>query len=156
MGAVRRFAASAAAATAAVTLAPGPAPSSAPGHRREYGRGQIRFDGHGPEWWARAFRREHRRLVDIRARLHRSRDTSPVEAIRIVFGPYAGQAVAVAGCESRLSPYASNGQYQGLFQMGSSERARYGHGSTPLEQARAAYVYFWTSGRDWSPWTCKP
>ncbi|MBA2742694.1 MAG: hypothetical protein H0U46_11885 [Actinobacteria bacterium] len=88
----------------------------------------------------------------------------PDVAIEYVFGGYADQAKRVAACESGdtdgdLSPsvvYASNGQYQGMFQMGSSERSIYGHGSTPLEQARAAYAYFVASGRDWSPWACKP
>jgi len=88
----------------------------------------------------------------------------PDFAIEYVFGSYASQAKRVAACESGdtdgdLSPsvvYASNGQYQGMFQMGSSERSIYGHGSTPVEQARAAYAYFVDSGRDWSPWACKP
>lgn len=80
----------------------------------------------------------------------------PTEAIRFVFGEYAGEALKVVECESGGSTRAHNGQYLGLFQMGSSERARYGHGETPLEQARAAYRYFVTSGRDWSPWQCRP
>src|SRR5262245_35157929 len=81
-----------------------------------------------------------------------------VEIIRIVFGKYADQAVAVSRCETggTFSLYASNGQYLGLFQMGSSERARYGHGWNAWAQARAAYRYFVASGRDWSPWSCKP
>jgi hypothetical protein len=88
--------------------------------------------------------REARKLAD------------PWEAIRAVFGSYADQANAVASCESGHSVWAANGQYLGLFQMGSSERAIYGHGSTPLEQARAAHRYFVASGSDWSPWQCKP
>lgn len=82
--------------------------------------------------------------------------SEPVQAIRHVFGRYADQAIAVAWCESRHDRYASNGQYLGLFQMGSSERVTYGHGTTALEQARAAYRYFSRSGYDWSPWACKP
>jgi hypothetical protein len=81
---------------------------------------------------------------------------TPAVAIRIVFGSYAGQALAVASCESGHRTWAQNGQYLGMFQMGSSERALYGHGSTPLAQARAAWKYFVRSGRDWSPWSCKP
>jgi hypothetical protein len=73
-----------------------------------------------------------------------------------VFGSYWQQAVAVARCESGLSVWAQNGQYLGLFQMGSSERSIYGHGSTPLAQAIAAHRYFVASGHDWSPWQCKP
>lgn len=69
---------------------------------------------------------------------------------------YCGQALRVAWCESRLNTEARNGQYRGLFQMGAWERRRYGHGSTAREQARAARRYFIASGRDWSPWECKP
>lgn len=80
----------------------------------------------------------------------------PRAAICSVFGPYCGEALAVARCESRLSTTARNGQYLGLFQMGSSERGLFGHGPTAYEQARAAHRYFVASGRDWSPWSCKP
>jgi hypothetical protein len=77
--------------------------------------------------------------------------------IRAVFGPrYDDQAVAVASCESGLSVWAKNGQYLGLFQMGSYARSRYGHGWNAWAQARAANHYFRDSGRDWSPWSCKP
>ena len=79
-----------------------------------------------------------------------------VLSIRYVFGEYAVQALAVAWCESRLSRHAHNGQYLGLFQMGSSERRIFGHGETFYEQAVAAHRYFVSSGRDWSPWSCKP
>ena len=78
------------------------------------------------------------------------------EAITYVFGPYAAQALRVAWCESRYSVWAQNGQYLGLFQMGSSARARYGHAWNAWAQAVSAYRYFIDSGRDWSPWTCKP
>jgi hypothetical protein len=77
-------------------------------------------------------------------------------AIRQVFGQYAQQALAVAYCESRYSVWAHNGQYLGIFQMGSSERRIYGHSYDAWGQARAAYRYFVASGRDWSPWACKP
>jgi hypothetical protein len=81
----------------------------------------------------------------------------PRQAICRVFeSRYCGEALRVARCESRLRTDASNGQYRGLFQMGSSERRRFGHGRTAIQQARAAHRYFVLSGRDWSPWTCKP
>jgi hypothetical protein len=77
-------------------------------------------------------------------------------AIEATFGAYASQAVRVASCESGLSVRASNGQYLGLFQMGSYARSRYGHGPGPWAQSRAAFNYFAASGHDWSPWSCKP
>lgn len=83
-------------------------------------------------------------------------NADPVVAICSVFGSYCSQAKTVAWCEGKYSPDAKNGQYLGTFQMGDYERATYGHGSTVLEQARAAYRYFVASGKDWSPWECKP
>ena len=81
---------------------------------------------------------------------------SPEKAICHVFGRYCKQALQVARCESGYQTNAENGQYRGLFQMGSSERQLFGHGGSALQQARAAYRYFVRSGRDWSPWSCKP
>jgi hypothetical protein len=102
---------------------------------------------------ARRARSEHdaaqRRLMATVAR-------SPRRAVCYVFGDYCGQALRVARCESGLRTTAENGQYLGLFQMGTTERRLFGHGPTALAQARAAYRYFLRSGRDWSPWSCKP
>jgi hypothetical protein len=52
----------------------------------------------------------------------------------------------VAYCESRFSTWAQNGQYLGLFQMGSNERATYGHGSTAYAQAVADRYRFFSYG----------
>jgi len=114
----------------------------------------------------------HERLAATRARAARARHAlaraeqrrraralaalRPGPAICKVFGSYCRQALQVAHCESGYSTRAQNGQYLGLFQMGTSERRLFGHGSTAIEQAQAAYRYFVRSGRDWSPWSCKP
>jgi hypothetical protein len=66
----------------------------------------------------------------------------------------SGNAQRVAYCESRYSTTATNGQYRGMFQMGSSERERFGHGSSALAQSRAALRYYRIAG--WRPWECKP
>ena len=79
----------------------------------------------------------------------------PRRAICSVFGPYCEEAVAVAWCESHLTTTAQNGQYLGLFQMGSQERGLFGHGTSAHAQALAAHRYFVVSGRDWSPWSCR-
>lgn len=73
-----------------------------------------------------------------------------------VFGRYCQQALTVARCESNLKTWARNGQYLGLFQMSWLARQLFGHGPSAQQQARAALRYFVRSGRDWSPWTCKP
>jgi hypothetical protein len=82
--------------------------------------------------------------------------TTTQQVICQVFGRYCQQALAVARCESGYRTWATNGQYLGLFQMGSSERARYGHGTDAWSQSRAAYRYFAATGYYWSPWTCSP
>ena len=82
--------------------------------------------------------------------------TSPPTVICRVFGAYCREALAVSRCESGLRTDAQNGQYVGLFQMGSSERQIFGHGPSATAQAAAAHRYFVASGRDWSPWSCKP
>ena len=96
----------------------------------------------------------------LRAEVH-ARDTRrlaslpPRKAICSVFGSRCDEAISIAWCESRLSTAAQNGQYLGLFQMGSHERSLFGHGYSAHAQARAAHRYFVRSGRDWSPWSCR-
>lgn len=79
-------------------------------------------------------------------------------AIYAVFGSHASEAMRVSYCETggTYSPYAQNGQYRGIFQMGEWERTTYGHGSDVWTQARAAYRYFRASGYRWTAWSCKP
>lgn len=70
-----------------------------------------------------------------------------------VFGSQCAMALRVAYRESRYSIHAINGQYYGLFQMGSSERSHFatiGY-STAYEQTVAAHNYYLVSG--WSPWS---
>ena len=92
----------------------------------------------------------------LRLREERRRAALPKVAICKVFGRYCRQALSVAWCESRHSTTAQNGQYLGLFQMGWNERRLFGHGASARAQAVAAHRYFVVSGRDWSPWSCKP
>ncbi|MGI8480379.1 MAG: hypothetical protein ACR2M2_11115 [Gaiellaceae bacterium] len=92
-----------------------------------------------------------------RREAQRLANAPPRVAICRVFGRrYCDQALKVAWCESHHSTTAENGQYLGLFQMGSSERRLFGHGPKAHQQAIAAHKYFVRSGRDWSPWSCKP
>lgn len=144
-------------------------------HHRVLGHGQIRFDGAGPERWAARYRREHKakkilarklraqqrqlRTLQASRRTLQSATLGPAEAIRTVFGGYAGQALRVSQCESGLSVWATNGQYVNLFQMGENERRTYGWhvaGSSAIVAARAAYRYFVASGYSWRAWSCQP
>jgi hypothetical protein len=98
------------------------------------------------------------RVVRAKIRVREGRRLAklpPRKAICTVFGSRCREAVAVAWCESRLNTTAQNGQYQGLFQMGSHERTLFGHGRTAHDQSLAAHRYFVRSGRDWSPWACR-
>ena len=107
--------------------------------------------------------RWNRRRLRAYKAAHRSRPTyrtlaasgGSVQAIICnVFGPVCSEALAVARCESGFSIHAVNGQYLGLFQMGSSERARFatiGY-STAYQQTVAAHNYFVVAG--WGPWAC--
>lgn len=72
------------------------------------------------------------------------------------FGRSWKEAAIVSWGEGSWHWFASNGQYLGTFQMGSRERATYGHGPSLVHQVAAAARYWRASGRDWSPWECKP
>ena len=84
-----------------------------------------------------------------------ARVESPRATICRVFGTDCNDAVRVAQCESGLQTTARNGQYLGLFQMGTLARQLFGHGDSAEVQAHAALRYFVASGRDWSPWSCQ-
>lgn len=81
-------------------------------------------------------------------------------AIEMHFGPYGPevveQAKRVAMCESTMNPGVTNGQYIGLFQMGSYHYWRFegNNGYDPYVNARAAGG-LWLE-RGWQPWECKP
>ena len=99
-------------------------------------------------------------VAALRAKVHardarRLASLEPKAAICAVFGDHCQEALAVASCESHLSTTAQNGQYLGLFQMGSYERQLFGHGDSAHAQAVSAHRYFVRSGRDWSPWSCR-
>jgi hypothetical protein len=122
--------------------------------RRRWARTSLRW----AEWrLARTVRQivVLRRTLDRRA-ARRLSTLPPKAAICRVFRRHCREAVVVAWCESRLDTRARNGQYLGLFQMGSYERRLFGHGATAHAQSRSAHRYFLHSGRDWSPWGCKP
>lgn len=136
------------------------------GHRRTLGKGQIRFDGFGPERWALRFRRE-RLLVDkLRARLARQRyvvlhDTSVVEAIELAAATYGNgdQLWRKARCESGLNPRARNlsSAATGLFQFLPSTWASTPYGRFNIESPYAnalAAGWMHAHGRA-GEWVCR-
>ena len=115
--------------------------------------------------WDRTVRRAQRHN-----QMHRCQSpTLPAVAIRCVFPPHAHQwALRVIQCESTaLAPkrlhrqrgfgrWAVNGQYIGIFQMGTNERATHGPysvGSPVIVQVRSAHS-LWRS-RGTQPWSCR-
>jgi hypothetical protein len=78
-------------------------------------------------------------------------------AICRTFGPYCGQALRVAWCESRYDVYArSRYGHWGLFQFDANARRTYGFSWDAWGQSRAAYRYFRAAGYSWRPWSCRP
>jgi hypothetical protein len=113
----------------------------------------------GPAGWAMVRDIARYQLLENQLQGVRYIIYTPQGAIHYTFGRWGDEAWSVALCEGGRpvpSVNATNGQYKGMFQMGSYARSMYGHGRTPLAQARAAFLYFANSGYDWSPWSCKP
>lgn len=99
--------------------------------------------------WIPIVRRE---LAETRAALKPKPQSVP-QIICEVFGRNCATALRVFNCESHYYVGARNGQYFGIAQMGSAERARFGGSSLdPWDQVRAAYRYFSIAG--WGPWEC--
>lgn len=84
------------------------------------------------------------------------------DLIRSVFGPYAGQALAVAACESGYNPSAVNpySGASGVFQFLRSTWATTSYaGYSPFNawaNVNAAHQVFVRDGYSWREWTCQP
>jgi len=70
-----------------------------------------------------------------------------------VYGVPRWQLQAVSWCESRFDPYAANGRYQGIFQLGWSP-----FGLSPYDPIASALSAAQTVSHDggWRQWECKP
>jgi hypothetical protein len=68
-------------------------------------------------------------------------------------GSLCDTAMKIVKCETggTYTPWSANGQYLGIFQMGSSERRQFGHGNNVWAQAKAAYAYY-SAGHSFDPW----
>lgn len=127
------------------------------GHRRTYaGPALIRFDGAGPERWAHRYRRAAQELVEVRRQLRRRWAPTVQYALELasrVSGVPYGDLSRVAWCESRLDPFARNGRYVGLLQLGWAP-----FGMDPYDPIANALSAALTVRRDgsWRQWTCKP
>src|SRR5690606_9647548 len=77
----------------------------------------------------------------------------PTSAVLCTFEPGTQRkALRIMRCESGGRTGAVNGQYRGLFQLGTHERKTYAYNGyvSALSQVRAAWnMYTW---RGWQPW----
>ena len=90
-------------------------PHHGDGHNRVVGKGQIRFDGLGPEAWHLRFRRERQLAERLQRRLAKQRyvllhDPTVTEAIGLAAATYGhgDELWQLARCESGLNPRARN------------------------------------------------
>jgi hypothetical protein len=142
---------------------------------RTIGYGQIRYDGAGPERWARRARVARRRVVELRAEvaalhqdLRRERrvvlhDPNVVEAINLACATYPGYCATLwrkARCETggTFDPHAANSSgASGLFQFMPSTWASTPYGVfsiwSPYANALAA-GWMHEHGRG-SEWACR-
>lgn len=107
-------------------------------------------------WVYRYWKRTNWRVLQRYKHFHWLPTGTVPQIIEAVFREDPRGALNVASCESHYSTTAANGQYLGIFQMGSSERAHYatiGY-ATAYEQVVAAHNYYLVSG--WGPWSCRP
>jgi hypothetical protein len=141
-------------------------PHHSDGHHRVIGKGQIRFDGAGPERWALRFRREHELTHRLLRRLHRERYVllhrpDVVEAIDLAAATYGNGAVLwrKARCESGLNPAARNltSAAAGLFQfLGSTWASTPYAGFDPLSPYANALAAGWMHAHGRSgEWSCR-
>ncbi len=128
----------------------------------------ARYHGHGGEYWANQNTHARRALNRANLRLRRARLTIRRQALdtrrrwaptvsyaiglaSAVYGVPAAKMWAVASCESTLDPFASNGRYKGLFQLGWSP-----FGLSPYDPVASALSAAQTVVRDgsWRQWSC--
>jgi hypothetical protein len=100
----------------------------------------------------RGWRKSNRLVVRLRARWR----PSVLYAIKLasrVYGVSEAQMRAVSLCESHWDPFAQNGRYKGIFQLGWSP-----FGLSPYEPLANALSAAQTVAHDgsWRQWECKP
>jgi hypothetical protein len=86
------------------------------------------------------------------ASMNRSLYQQAQRAVCFYFKKNCATAMKIVKCETggSYTPWSANGQYLGIFQMGSYERRTFGHGGNVWAQAKAAYAYFKVAG--FGPW----
>jgi hypothetical protein len=114
------------------------------------------YRGHSAAFWAWQFRTRTRQLQIVRAHLRRRWAPTISYALRLasaVSGVSYWQLRSVSWCESTHDPFARNGHYLGLFQLGWSP-----FGMSPFDPIANALSAALTVREDggWRQWECKP
>jgi hypothetical protein len=110
------------------------------------------FQGRDAAWWAHRAIRNRREIIRLK---HRWKPTVTY-ALRLASAvsgvPYT-ELRAVSWCESRHEPFAANGRYKGLFQLGWSP-----FGFSPFDPVANALSAALTVVHDgsWRQWACQP
>jgi hypothetical protein len=115
-----------------------------------------RYQGRTAREWQHRYRHRTRQLQQERAHVRRRWAPTVSYALRLaaaVTGVPIGELSAVARCESTFNPFASNGRYLGLFQLGWSP-----FGFSPFDPVANALSAALTVRHDggWRQWSCKP
>ena len=114
------------------------------------------YRGHTARTWAARYRHRTRQLQAARALLRRRWHPTVSYALRLasaVSGVPFTELAAVSWCESTHNPFATNGRYRGLFQLGWQP---FGMSAfDPVANAISAALTVRHDG-GWRQWECKP
>jgi hypothetical protein len=114
------------------------------------------YRNHSAAYWAWRFRVRTEQLQAARAQVRRRWHPTVDYALRLasaVAGVSYWQLREVSWCESTHNPFATNGRYKGIFQLGWSP-----FGFSPYDPVANALSAALTVRREgsWRRWTCKP
>lgn len=113
------------------------------------------YRGRPASYWASRYRFRTAQLQQARRALHDRWEPTVTYALRLasaVFGVSYWELRSVAWCESKHNPYATNGRYKGIFQLGWSP-----FGLSPFDPVASALSTAATVKREgWGRWECKP
>ncbi len=114
------------------------------------------YRGHDAAYWAGRFRHRTRQLQQVRTKLHYRWQPTVDYAYRLasaVTGVSYWQLRSVGECESHHNPFATNGRYKGVMQLGWSP-----FGFSPFDPIANVLSAAMTVRHDgsWRQWQCRP
>jgi hypothetical protein len=117
---------------------------------------QTRYHGHTAAEWAARYHARTRQLLSTRRRLRQRWKPTVDYALRLahaVSGVPLAELRTVSWCESRFDPFAQNGKYLGIFQLGWAP-----FGLSPFDPIANALSAALTVKHDggWRQWECSP